>query len=161
MPVFHTAIATAEMHHIPSQCAYIQCLVSINSVNEHQCVKFFLQLFFHMHFHIRCQYVRLSLSCHLSHGNKTEYWWEGSTSTYIASRSTSSTVGQLNKICGKYFGPALVYIHSYLRGRYREAGATPFRDMQWKNKRQLTHVESWEILLWYKNIFHPVNSQTL
>jgi len=76
---FHTAVTTAEMHHPPPHCAYLQGLVSINvqqtSVNANEGHFFHLEDFsdtpvLHMHFHVSCSFVRLLLCCHLSHDNK-------------------------------------------------------------------------------------------
>jgi len=58
----------------------------------------------HMHFH-----VRLPLCFNLSHGNKTEYQQDGSTSTAIPPTSTSDIMGQHSKIWGITFREALMY----------------------------------------------------
>jgi len=69
---------TEEVHHPPPHCAHIHCLASVRiqqaSTNDSR-YNFFLhggiQLpFLQTHFHARHHSVRLSLCCHLSHGNK-------------------------------------------------------------------------------------------
>ncbi len=78
--VFHVAVATAETHHPPPQCVLIHCWVSIN--NQQASMNVSVYHFFHteefsdtpllhLHFHVRCHFVRLPLCCHLSHGNDT------------------------------------------------------------------------------------------
>ena len=57
----------------------------------------------HLHFHVRCHFVRLTLM---------EYLLEGSVSTAISPASTSDVVGQRNKIGGIIFGAALVHTFS-------------------------------------------------
>ena len=77
--VFNTAVTTAEMHHLLPLCAYIHYLVSINiqkaSTDVNGCNFFYVKEFsgtplLHMHFHVRCHFVRLPLCCHLSQSNK-------------------------------------------------------------------------------------------
>jgi len=77
--VFHVTVATAETCHPPPHCANIHCLVSVNvqqaSMNVIGCNFFCMEEFnytplFHTHFHVRRQFVRLPLCCHLSHGNE-------------------------------------------------------------------------------------------
>ena len=72
------AVTTAEMHHPPTHCAYIHCLVSINVQqlfrNANKCHFFHMEEFndaplLHAHFHVRCHLVRVPLCCHLSHSN--------------------------------------------------------------------------------------------
>jgi len=123
--VFHITVTTAEMHHPLPHYAHIHCLVSINvqqaSVDVSECHSFHMEEFsdtplLHMHFHVRCHSVRLPLCCHLSRGNKMEYWLEGSTSTAIPPASASSVTGQHNKTRGITFGAPLVHycIHYFI-----------------------------------------------
>ena len=77
--VFHVAVITAETHHPPPlHCAHILCLVSRNIQQALMCVSgchfssTWRSLVTHlcfMHFHVRHQFVRLPLCCHLSHCN--------------------------------------------------------------------------------------------
>jgi hypothetical protein len=77
--VFHVAVATAETRQPPPHCANIHCSVSANV--QHASIDVIGYNFFrmeesnytpslHTHFHVRRHFVRLSLCCHLSHGNK-------------------------------------------------------------------------------------------
>ena len=77
--VFHVAVITGEMRHPIPHCAHIHCLVSINiqqdSMNISECSFFCTEEFnytplLHVHFHVKCHYVRLPLCCHLLHSNK-------------------------------------------------------------------------------------------
>ena len=74
--LFHSCYvsAIAELHHSPPHCVHICCLVSINiqeaSMNVNGCHLFLMEEIsstplIHLHFHIRCHFVRLSLCCHL------------------------------------------------------------------------------------------------
>jgi hypothetical protein len=64
---------------------------------------------FHMHFHVRCHFARLPLSCYLSHGKKiTICWQEDSTATAIPSTSASDVMGKHNKTEDITFGAACV-----------------------------------------------------
>ena len=62
------------------------------------------------HLCFRCHSVRLPLCCHLSHSNKTEYWWEGLTSTVVPPPSASDVMGQNNKTGGITFRAALALV---------------------------------------------------
>ena len=74
----HKSTVTAETHHPLPHCAHIHCLVSTKiqqeSMNVNECNSFCVEEFrstylLRKHFHIRCHFVRLLFSCHLSHGN--------------------------------------------------------------------------------------------
>ena len=75
------------------------------------------------HFHIKCHFLKLSISCHLLRKKKfsffrqeslRECWWDGSTSTAIPATSTCDIMSQHDKIGGINFGAALV--HSFIWG---------------------------------------------
>jgi len=77
--VFHVTVTIAEMHHPLPYCAHIHWLVSISIqqalMNVKGCHFFHMEEsngtpFLHMHFYVRCHFVRLPLCCHLLHGNK-------------------------------------------------------------------------------------------
>ena len=60
----------------------------------------------HTHFHVRRNFVRLSLCCHLSHGNKI--LWNIGRNAPIPLTSASDVVGQHNKTEGITFRAAFV-----------------------------------------------------
>jgi len=62
-----------------------------------------------MHFHITWHFVSLPLCCCTLHGNKTEYWWETSSSAAIYPTPTPGVVDQHKKIVGITFGAGLVF----------------------------------------------------
>jgi len=73
-------VTIAEMHHPSSHCAPSHCLVSINIqqalMNFSGCNFFHMEEtnsipLLHVHFDVRCHFVRLPLCCHLSHSNNT------------------------------------------------------------------------------------------
>jgi len=72
-------LVTVEMHRPPPHCVHIHYLISINIqqvlMNVSRCHIFCMDKFnvttlFHTHFHVRHQFIRLPLCCHLSHGKK-------------------------------------------------------------------------------------------
>jgi len=87
------AVAATETHRPPCRCTHIYCLASITVQQASMNVSGFC--FFHMeefsgtplpnpHFHGRHHLVGMPLCCPLSHGNKMEYWWEGSACSAIS-----------------------------------------------------------------------------
>ena len=85
-PLFHicySGIVARKMLLVQSNfhCTNIHCLISIDvqqvSVNVNGCNFFHMEKFnctslLHPHSHVRCHSVRLTLCCHLSHGNKMQ-----------------------------------------------------------------------------------------
>ena len=66
----------------------------------------------HIHFHLRLHFVILPpVAIYHTEQNVTEYWWEGSTSAAILSKSPSNAVGQHNKI-GIISGVIYIYVHT-------------------------------------------------
>lgn len=59
-------------------------------------------------FHVRRHSAGLPLCCHPSHGDKVEYWWEGSSSTAVPPPSISDFVGWQCEIGGITSGAALI-----------------------------------------------------
>ena len=116
--LFHIAVVTAEKHYALTVLTstglhkHASCMQAC--ISECPWVQFFPHGRIHdtpllyACFHVRFQFVRLPLCCHLSHGNKTGCWWEGSTFTTIPPASTSDVMGQLNKIEDSTFRAALV-----------------------------------------------------
>ena len=64
----------------------------------------------HMHFHVRCQFVRLLLCCHLSHGNNMQEDSGAQVQPLLLYQQYLPDVimGQYNKIGRITFGEALL-----------------------------------------------------
>ena len=108
------AVTTAEMHHPPTHCAYIHCLVSINVQqlfrNANKC-HFFPHGGIQWHTFASCTLPCQMSSCQSApllpsvtqQQNVREYWQDGSAST---GTSTSDVVGWHNKKGGITFRAA-------------------------------------------------------
>ena len=116
--VFHTAVATAEMHLSPPYCAHIHCLVSINiqqvlinvSWSWFFCKEEFNDTYLlHTYFHVICHFVAPLLPPVAWQQNVMEYWQEGSTSTAIPSTSVSDVVDLDDKIGYITFEAAIIF----------------------------------------------------
>jgi len=91
---FNATVATTEMHHPPSHCADIHCLVSTNaqrvSMNVSRCHFLLVEEFsdmplLHTHSHVRHHFFQINtlLPSVIWQKNVMEYWWEGFTSLAI------------------------------------------------------------------------------
>lgn len=116
--MFHVSVTTVETHHPLPHCAHIHCLVSINiqqaSMNTNGC-QFFHMIEFsgtsllHVHFHVRCHFVRLSLCYHLFHGNKIEQNISGKVQPLLPNRQYPPTeIMSQHKLGGITFRAALI-----------------------------------------------------